>query len=217
MADKLPDLFSYIIEADNGFSPNPFGGLCTLACSKPKIRYYAKIGDWVMGTTIGPKKDSLVFAMKISRALPFDLYWKYPEYQSKKPNKNNVTGDNIYKNGEIAEFDQIPNLFHSEKDLKSDTGVNRVLISNTFYYFGNNAPDIQEQYRSLVSPPQGYTQIKPTSKNSMAVSVFLIWLRDNFKQGVNGEPNKPYVQRKPPVSNVRTQPISIAPKNLVTN
>jgi hypothetical protein len=205
MVDKVPDLFSYIVESDNGFSPNPFGGVCTLACSKPKIRYYARIGDWIIGTTIGPKKDSLVFAMQISRALTFDLYWKYPEYQSKKPNKDNVTGDNIYKNGEHVDLIQIPNLFHSEKHFKSDTSVNRVLISKTFYYFGKDAPAIPDQYKSIISPAQGYTQIKPTSKNSMAVSVFLIWLRDNFKEGVNGEPAKSDAKRKPAVSVASTK------------
>jgi hypothetical protein len=217
MADKLPDLFSYIVESDNGFSPNPFGGVCTLACSKPKIRYYARIGDWIIGTTIGPKKDSLVFAMQISRALTFDLYWKYPEYNSKKPNKNNLTGDNIYKSGDHADLEQVPNQYHNAKHFKGDTSVNRVLISNTFYYFGNNAPDIPEQYRSIISPAQGFTHIKPTSKNSMAVSVFLIWLSDNFKQGINGEPAKSDTKKKTPVASVRLKPIIKEPETLVTN
>ena len=30
--------YSYIITRDYGFAPNPFGGVCTLATCKPKIR-----------------------------------------------------------------------------------------------------------------------------------------------------------------------------------
>ena len=188
MADRLPDLFSYIVETDSGFCPNPNGGTCTLACCKPRIRYNARIGDWIIGTTFAPKRAMLVYAMKVTRALTYDLYWNYPEYEGKKPNKNNVRGDNIYKYGEAGEFLQLPNQSHSDKHFKTDTNVNRVLISNEFYYFGKEAPDIPEQYRSIVHSGQGHSQIKPTSKNSMAVSVFLIWLRDNFKQGILGEP-----------------------------
>lgn len=32
------NLFSYIVACDSGFSPNPFWGICTLACCKPRIR-----------------------------------------------------------------------------------------------------------------------------------------------------------------------------------
>ena len=35
-------LFSYVIEHDLGFAPNPFHGVCTLACCKPQIRKIAK-------------------------------------------------------------------------------------------------------------------------------------------------------------------------------
>lgn len=188
MIERNPDLFSYTVKTDSGFSPNPFGGVCSLACSKPLIRNKARIGDWIIGTTLAPKRGKLVYAMRVSRALTFDLYWDYPEYESKKPGKSNVSGDNIYKNGDDGTLIQVKNQYHSEKHFESDTSVNRVLISKTFYYFGVDAPEIPEQYRSIVSTGQGHMQIKPSSKNSMAVSVFLIWLRDTFKEGINGEP-----------------------------
>lgn len=31
-------LFSYVVETDSGFAPNPFFGVCTLARCKPSIR-----------------------------------------------------------------------------------------------------------------------------------------------------------------------------------
>lgn len=196
MLDRVPDLFSYIVKTDSGFCPNPYGGICTLACCKPRIRYKAKIGDWVIGTILVPKGVKLIYAMKISRALTFDLYWNYPEYEGKKPNKNNVRGDNIYKYGESSELIQLPNRSHSDKHFETDTSVNRVLISKEFYYFGKNAPDIPEQCRSIVNSNQGHSQIKPTSKNSIAASVFLVWLHDNFQQGLNGEPTVAKVPKK---------------------
>jgi len=188
MKDRIPDLFSYIVETDSGFCPNPYGGICTLACCKPRIRYNAKIGDWIIGTTSSPIKTKLIYAMKVSRALTYDMYWNYPEYEGKKPNENNVRGDNIYRYGEAGEFIQLPNQSHSVKHFKTDTSVNRVLISKEFYYFGKESPEIPEQYRSIFHIGQGHSQIKPISKNSMAVSVFLQWLSDNFKQGMLGEP-----------------------------
>jgi hypothetical protein len=203
MIDRTPDLFSYTVKTDSGFSPNPFGGVCSLACSKPIIRNKARIGDWIIGTTLAPKRGKLVYAMRVTRALTFDLYWNYPEYASKKPGKSNASGDNIYKNGEDGNLIQIKNQFHSEKHFENDTSVNRVLISKTFYYFGIDAPDIPEQYRSIISPGQGHMHIKPSSKNSMAVSVFLIWLRDTFKEGVNGTPAQSKLKPKPVTDKIR--------------
>jgi hypothetical protein len=196
MADRLPDLFSYIVETDSGFCPNPYGDICTIACCKPRIRHNASVGDWIIGTTSSPIKTRLVYAMQVSRALTYELYWSYPEYECKKPNKNNLRGDNIYRNGENCALIQIPNQCHSEKHFKTDTSVNRVLISKNFYYFGKESPEIPEQYRAIIHIGQGHSQIKPISKNSMAVSVFLIWLRDNFKQGVHGEPTQVNVPKK---------------------
>lgn len=188
MADRNPDLFSYTLKNDNGFSPNTFGGICTLACTNPNIRYNANIGDWIIGTTSSDKGKFLIYAMQVSRTLTFDLYWNDPEYKLKKPNKNNVNGDNIYKYDTNGDLVQVFNEFHGERKFKIDTSVNRVLISKIFYYFGKEAPKIPTQYNSIISAQNRYTRIKATSKNSAAVSEFLVWLRDNYKPGVNGQP-----------------------------
>ena len=129
MLNRPPDLFSYIVPKDCGFAPNPYGGVCTLACCKTPIRRYANVGDWVIGTTPAPDKEKLVYAMRVERGLTFDLYWEFPEYECKKPSKNNGCGDNIYKMGAGGELVQVKNLFHDEKHIKTDTSVNRVLIS----------------------------------------------------------------------------------------
>lgn len=188
MTDRLPDLFSYIVPTDSGFAPNPYGGVCTLACCKPPIRRYANIGDWIIGTSGAPDKGKLVYAMRVDRGLTFDLYWEFPEYECKKPSKSNGCGDNIYKMGAGGELVQVKNLFRNEKHFKSDTSVNRVLISKTFYYFGAEAVEIPKRFISLVHTTQAHKRIKSTSENYDIVTEFIDWLQKNFKQGIHGEP-----------------------------
>src|SRR5688572_11205556 len=86
-------LFSYILPHDSGFAPNPFGRVCTLACCKPVIRRTASPDDWVIGSTPAPNSGRLVYAMRITRALTFDLYWH--AYPDKRPSAH-PRGDNIY-------------------------------------------------------------------------------------------------------------------------
>ena len=188
MTSRLPDLFSYIIDTDSGFAPNPIGGICTLACCKPKIRQYANIGDWIIGTTPSPNKGRLVYAMRVDRGLTFDLYNEYPEFEIKKPNKNNACGDNIYQRSTDGILFQLPNLSHGEKHVKRDTSVNRVLISKIFYYFGKEAPTIPSQFRFVIHTVQGHKRIKPDSKNYTTLTDFLAWLEVTFKQGIHGNP-----------------------------
>lgn len=53
----MPRLFSYVVDHDLGFSPDPFGGYCTLVYCKfsrdgkhPNIVELAQASDWVIGT-----------------------------------------------------------------------------------------------------------------------------------------------------------------------
>ena len=188
MVKRLPDLFSYVIPTDSGFAPNPYGGLCTLACCKPKIRQYANVGDWIVGTTPAPEKGKLVYAMRVDRGLTFDLYWELPEYDCKKPNKSNGCGDNIYKMSAGGQLVQVQNLSHNERHIKTDTSVNRVLISKTFYYFGKESVVIPSKFISLIQSTQGHKRIKSNAKNYNVVTEFIEWLEKNFEQGIHGEP-----------------------------
>lgn len=190
MVERSPDLFSYIVPTDSGFAPNPYGGICTLACCNPKIRQSANIGDWIIGTTPAPVRGKLVYAMRVDRGLTFEMYWEFPEYDCKKPNKENGCGDNIYKMGVGGRLDQVKNISHSEKHIKTDTRVNRVLISKTFYYFGANSVEIPKKFSPLIHTPQAHKRIKPTSDNYEFVTAFIGWLEKNFEQGIHGEPAK---------------------------
>jgi Nucleotide modification associated domain 2 len=58
-------VYSYVIEHDLEFAPNPFHGTCTLACCKPDIRKKAVEGDYILGTgAVKPKlRGHLTFWM----------------------------------------------------------------------------------------------------------------------------------------------------------
>ena len=148
-------LHSYVVARDLGFAPNPFYGLCTLATCKPKIRQAAAIGDWVGGTGSKTRQRDgyLVYALRVSEAVSFNDYWNDPRFNNKRPNlhasKMRAFGDNIYQwndlNGSWLQADS----HHSWHDgtlnihnVRRDTSVNRVLVSDDFVYFGGQGPKI---------------------------------------------------------------------------
>ena len=158
----MPRLYIYVVDRDFGFAPNPFHGLCTLATCKPAIRNTAKVDDWIFG--IGGSKlkatGRCVFAMKVTRKVTFNQYWNDEEFASKKPVRNGskkmTMGDNIYVQNADLSWQQLPS-HHSNTDgsinysnVKKDTKWPNVLISNHFYYFGNNAEIIPEAILSKI-------------------------------------------------------------------
>ncbi len=80
-------VFSYVIEHDLGFAPNPFHRFCTLACCKPRIRSVATLGDYILGT--GACRPSLsghlIYWMRVDEVLTFDEYWADKRFKKKKP------------------------------------------------------------------------------------------------------------------------------------
>lgn len=102
-------LFSYVVETDSGFAPNPFFGVCTLACCKPVIRravgnrlvrqsgrsdilelrrddpnYIRGQNIWVVGLVSAAMSDrprrGVVYAMQVTDVLDFETYFEeYPE------------------------------------------------------------------------------------------------------------------------------------------
>jgi hypothetical protein len=86
-ADMAGRVYIYVVAGDFGFAPNPFHGFCTLATCKPRIRATAKLGDWIVGMG-GADLNAVgrcIYAMRVSKALNFNEYWKMPEYRCKRP------------------------------------------------------------------------------------------------------------------------------------
>lgn len=146
-------LYIYPISRDFGFAPNPFHGVCTLATCKPRIRKRAKVGDWIIGvagSNLKPIKKKCIFIMKITEVLTFQEYWEDPKYVLKKPCRNGsqvkLLGDNIYHRDIDGNWIQ-EDSHHSNPDgsfnkinIDRDVGsTENVLISNFFFYFGENA------------------------------------------------------------------------------
>lgn len=151
----MPSVFSYVVRYDSGFVPNPFYGYSTLATCKPDIRGSASVGDWVVGSGSNDRSvrrgGYLVHAMRITEILTFDAYASDPRFEPKKPyrtgSRKQSCGDNIYFRADPASPWQQRDSFHSRPDgqanpdhIRRDTGVNRVLVSKDYVYFGGEGP-----------------------------------------------------------------------------
>ena len=100
---NVQKLYVYTMTNDSGFAPNPFYGVCTLACCKPRIRnsvggrLYQKsqeeilrAGVWVAGVAgedlnkrIKGIRGSLLYLMQVTEIRTFEAYWR--EYPQKQP------------------------------------------------------------------------------------------------------------------------------------
>ena len=143
--------YFYIVARDYGFAPNPFYGFCTLACCKSQIRKQAKKGDWIIG--LGSKglrcRGDIIFAMEVTEdPLTFNEYYGDKRFSLKKPitkgSLKTMHGDNVYyKNSKEKWIQDDCHHNHENKEIRyknieMDTKVDRVLISEHFFYFGNN-------------------------------------------------------------------------------
>lgn len=190
----MSNVYMYVVARDFGFAPNPFHGYCTLATCKPKIRNPAQINDWVIGMG-GSRLDATgrcIYAMRVSNKITFNDYWNDIEYVEKKPIRNGsnkmMVGDNIYFRDEKGKWHQADS-HHSKADgtinqdnLERDTQSDKVLISNHFFYFGEEAPSIPQKFLSDI----GYTNHIGHSKFDLEACAALIdWLETNYKHGLN--------------------------------
>lgn len=198
-------MFSYKIEHDYGLAPNPFGGYCTLAVCKGKIRgnKSLKIGDWIIGTgsraleKISSNKhlDHLIFAMQVEEIISFNQYWSDPRFQYKKPVINGslvqLYGDNLYhkdSNGKWIQKNSAHSLISggvNREHLTRDTKSEKVLISQTFYYFGDGNIAIPEKFSNVCCKGRDF---KSTAISQELEHEFISWLTANFGIGIYGDP-----------------------------
>ncbi|CAM5209446.1 hypothetical protein CDEF62S_00551 [Castellaniella defragrans] len=157
-------LYSYVVRYDSGFAPNPFGGYCTLATCKSRIRKGAAVNDWIIGCGSNAKHvrrgGYLVYAMRVTEALTFQAYSVDPRFSRKIPyrrgSRKQSCGDNIYfRNPEDTTGWLQRDSFHSNKGgslhpkhLSIDTSVDRVLVSEDYIYLGGYGPEIPGYLRN---------------------------------------------------------------------
>ncbi len=194
------NFFSYKLDHDYGLAPNPFGEFCTLAVCKPGIRSNKNLDlkDWIIGT--GSKAlgfvHHLIYAMQVEETLTFDEYWEDERFQYKKPVLNGslveLYGDNIYhtnkKTGNWIQEDSAHSEkggLTNEKHLESDTSGKNVLISRTFFYLGDHAEQIPEQFLEICNEGRN---MKYRAIDEKLGKAFIDWVKSKFKQGINGDP-----------------------------
>jgi hypothetical protein len=193
--------YKYKIEHDFGLAPNPFGEFCTLAVCKSQIRSNKnlEIGSWIFG--IGSKKlreyyQRLIFCMEVEEKLPLEQYWDDPRFQYKKVVENGslqqLYGDNIYHivNGEWVQEDSA----HSKEDgitheghLETDIDGKYILISQNFYYFGRNAIDVPNEFKSVIcTDVRNWEYAEPEDD----IENFIQWLEEKGyrKRRLYGDP-----------------------------
>jgi len=183
-------LCTYVVVHDTGFAPNPFGGYCTLAaCTPNRQGLKLRLGDWLVGHSTIARGQRLVYAMRISEVLDFDDYYHDPRFASKKPvlsgTWREACGDNIYYRGEDGSWRQAPSRYHTTAEyLQRDTRRPRVFISESFYYFGENAPPIPAEFTGLIRDRQGCQCDYPAELTQS----FVRWLECTYEVGVHGDP-----------------------------
>lgn len=196
-------LYSYVVARDYGFAPNPFYGYCTLATCMPVIRRTAQVGDWVVGTGSVTKglDGRLVFAMRVDETMTYNEYWADDRFARKRPNLSGSLkqryGDNIYhrpdpyaawiqEDSHHSHENGVPNRWNIAHDTKTD----RVLVSQTFTYWGGEGPLIPKLFRDwngvdVVHKDRGYrVAVFPDDLRD----AFVQWLQDEHDRGVIGEP-----------------------------
>ena len=152
-------LYSYVLDHDFGFAPNPFFGVCTLATCKPQIRERASIGDYVMGTGCAKRGRSgrFVYMMRVDEITSYDEYWAASRFERKRPTLQRGTahafGDNIYHrdvNGAWKQANSLhsfPNGSPNPLNRDHDTHSEKVLIGREFVYFGGYGPMVPPELR----------------------------------------------------------------------
>lgn len=190
-------IYSYVVEHDLGFAPNPFHGVCSLACCKPQIRKVAKEGDYIIGTGAARPKlsDHLTFWMRVERIITFDDYWADPKFRRKKPTMSGTSflryGDNIYHRNAKGHFQQ-EYSFHSLEDgsvsigdLNRDTGTtDRVLLGRDFAFWGRSGIKLPQELICFVKKGPGHK----CNFSAEKVQAFLDWLRTRPERGFIDQP-----------------------------
>jgi hypothetical protein len=163
-------LFSYVVDHDLGFAPNPYSGYCTLVHCKfggmsgrRNIVESAAVGDWILGSG-GRNKDSaghgrLIYLMRVDESLPFEHFLADPRFRGRSDCKDFGRGNTL------------------------------ALISRYYFYFGTNALDLSRLPKGLVTNEliktgAGFRRDYPAAKLQRLVQ----WFEHNFAIGMHGDP-----------------------------
>lgn len=189
--------FRYRMDHDYGFAPNPFWGTLTLATCKAQIRKSKSltVGDWIVG--LGSKamgnEGMVVYVAQVDEIITFDQYWEDPRFQVKKADVKGslmqMYGDNVYHtvNGKVIQEHCAHSNDANGKHRKSDISGKNVLLCKQFFYFGNQAFLLPEEFEYIgnTGNPRA-TKYKDLEDDQ--INRFISWLKSNYKTGIHGDP-----------------------------
>lgn len=169
----MPKLYSYVVDHDHGFAPNPYNQMCTLVHCKFGGQYGrsnivegANIGDWILGTGGSGESSAghgkIIYLMRVDEKLDFNSYINDDRFQGRSDHMD----DGAY------------NLY--------------ALISHHYFYFGRNAFHIDAlpihvQSKCLIKSGQGYRYDYPEE----LVAEFASWFENTYIVGMHGNPCDP--------------------------
>ena len=156
----MPTLFSYIVDHDKGYAPNPSNDICTLAYCKYPMRPHVQEGDYVVG--LGKKKSgqppSFVYAMRVTEVMEHKVYLEDSRFAERRADYDNANA--------------------KEEIAKSS----RVLISDDFAYWGRDRPPLPSELSGLIVG-RGYK----SNANDHLIPEFLEWF-EGIEKGRLGDP-----------------------------
>ena len=174
--DIIGKLFSYVVDHDTGFAPNPYHGICTLThCKTSDMIFTSDVGDWIIGTS-GLRSDvsigehgRLIYAMRIDNKITRAEYYSDSSYKCKIPSSDGSyemrCGDNL----EQCRNDHTP-----------------ALISNHFYYFGRLAKRFPKRFVEYPIEKKG-PKYKYKMFTEEFIKDFMKWL-EQYPRGRHGNP-----------------------------
>jgi hypothetical protein len=163
-------LYSYIVDHDHGYAPNPYNNICTLVHCKfagtsgrRNIVELVNVGDWVLGSGGCSHQSSgsgtILYLMRVDEKLTF----------------NNFLSDHRFNN----------RLDHHD----SNEGNQFALVSHHYFYFGRNAVPLNtlpmrfSTYKLLKKGPGFRCDLQKAR-----IEDLVKWFEQHYEIGMHGDP-----------------------------
>lgn len=190
-------ILSYVLSSDDGMAPNVAGGVCTLALCKPVVRHTARPGrDWVVGmSTTDHGENRLIYVMAVDTKISFTEFAAERMFKNKIPTAEAPWGDNAFIPDGAGRLVCNPCSPHANQPIKiaRDLRTPFALISENFWYFGGNGPDVPKKLRdrSLVVGKAHFHAGRRghrVTDDKRVILPFIQWLENFAPMGIHGTP-----------------------------
>ena len=177
-------------------------------------------GDWIaavaaVSSEIGSHKNRLIFAMRISEKITMSEYDETTRSQLKVKVANRHSSDPVKRVGDsIFDFKYSPPQprpsmhSHSPKNLDKDLRGGYALLSDHFYYFGDQAIELPAALSAIFPQSQGHR----SEANDPYVDEFVNWIENiGFKLNqLIGQPIQPTSSTQAPGQQHRSSSTSVS-------